>query len=174
MSNRDWEKELAMIDRQLAELSDEKLLAANQPAPAAAAPAAGAPAPPARGAAKAPPAPRQAPTTTTISVGPVPPGRRWMLYVRLLAALGLSAGVVAWPFGWRCGEELFLYLGLVGATLLAGLWSAVWSWRHRAGKSHVLSLAVVLLALGAAAWQVGPRVGAMLPTMDRPGVWACE
>ena len=39
-----------------------------------------------------------------------------------------------------------LLSNLLYLLALAGSWSAVWSWRHRAGKSHLLSLLVVLLA----------------------------
>lgn len=161
MNSRDWDKELAAIDRQIASVPD------RPPDDAAATGTPAGMAPPVRGA--TPPAPMGMPVVRSPS-----PGRRWMLYVRLLVALALAVGIVFSPYGTRCGLELGGYLAWVGLIALGGLWSAVWSWRHRASRSHVLSLLIVLWALGLASWQALPRVGLAVPTMDRPAVWACN
>ncbi|MHB1222659.1 MAG: hypothetical protein ACYC2G_01225 [Gemmatimonadaceae bacterium] len=164
MSSRDWEKELAAIDRQIASVPDT---------PPGAVPDAGQ---------HAGMVPRSTPPAASAGGAPLgmpvvrspSPGRRWMLYVRLVVALALAVGIVFWPYGTRCGLELGGYLAGVGLIAIGGLWSAVWSWRHRAGKSHVLSLLILLWALGLAAWQTLPRVGLAVPTMERPAVWACN
>ena len=177
MSSRDWEKELAMIDRQLASLPDEKL--APKPAPERGAP--GAPAAPAPG-----PAAGRAPAAGAPMVGGMPatiaPPRTWRTRAavagKLLAAAALATAATPglWPYGWRCGAELVIYLAVAGAAVLAGLWSARSSWRNRAGGAHVLSLLVTLWALALVTWQVAPRTGYLVPTeqVAVPAVWACR
>jgi hypothetical protein len=60
-------------------------------------------------------------------------------------------------------------------VMVGGVWSAVWSWRHRAGRAHVLSLGLVLWGMALAAVQVAQRV-----EYGRPGqvmeaaTWACR
>lgn len=160
MSSRDWEKELAAIDRQIASVPDTPPDVAPHPGMV----------------------PRSVPSGSGSAgaplgmpvVGSASPGRRWMLYVRLLVALALAVGIVFWPYGTRCGLELGGYLAGVGLIAVGGIWSAVWSWRHRAPKAHMLSLLILLWALGLAAWQTLPRVGLAVPTMERPAVWACN
>lgn len=167
MSSRDWEKELAMIDRQLASLSDEALeSSAGPPEGAAAAPRAPLPA----GAQPAPPPPPGAAAPSPVGRSP----RRWVLYLRLIAALAIAVGIVFWPYGTRCGAPLAGYLAGVGAIVLGGAWTAVWSWRHRAAISHVISLLIVLWGLGLATWQVLPRAGLAIPTIERPALWGCN
>lgn len=182
MTSRDWDKELAAIDKQLASLSDEELVA---PAPApkpgtkpgtvpGRAPAAAAPSPPPRSG--------SAPAAVSLPPGmvatPTVPAWRRRLAVGGKALLALALGVVAapgvWPYGWRCGSELAVYLAVVGVVVVSGLWAARSSWRHRSGLAHTLSLLVVLWGLGLGAWQALPRTGLALPTMDRPGIWACQ
>ena len=164
-SSRDWEKELAAIDRQLASVSDEALLAQNQP-PAA-------PAVPARQAPVAPRAPAVA--------GPViveKPRRRWATVLGLLARLllGVAAvvAVVLWPYEARCGLALAQYLAVVGVAGLAGIWTSVASWRHRAPLLHLLGLALVVTSGVFAAREVLPRVGYAMPTLEHPAIWACR
>src|SRR5688500_12945729 len=117
MSSRDWEKALAMIARQLAKLPDEKL------APEPAAPTPGAP--PVRPAAASPGAPPVGGMPATIS-----PPRTWRTRAtvagRLLLAAGLAAAATPglWPYGWRCGSELVIYLAVAVAAVLTGLWAA--------------------------------------------------
>ncbi len=169
MSDRDWNKELAKIDR----LIDEEPVAdARAPTPGAG----GAPG-------SATPSPRgmMVPPGRGEAVGGVPPATgvrpsRWAragLATLALAGVVAVVGTVIWPFGWRCGTELALYLGAVGGTGLFGLATAVAAWRHRAGRTHVLGLFVLGWALALVAWQVLPRVGHALPTPDRPAIWSC-
>ena len=159
----DWDKELAKIDKQLASISDEELMKANAPAPAAPAQA------PGKGIAKpaavAPPA-----------VGQKPP-RKWALYLRLGIALALAVGILFWPhaqYSIACGVNLFLYLGASALITGAGMWSAVWSWRHRAAAAHVLSLGIMIWGLVIGASEVLPRVGYANTPGDVPPTWLCE
>ena len=156
MSSRDWEKELAAIDRQIESVPNRPVdESVPEALPATLAPHAVSPA-------------------GMPSVRPGSPGRRWVLYVRLLIALVLAVGIVFWPYGTRCGLELGAYLAGVGLIAVAGVWSSVWSWRHRAPKSHILSLLIILWALALASWQTLPRVGLSIPTMERPSIWSCN
>ena len=158
----DWDKELAKIDKQLASISDEELMKANAPPPVAATSKKGTvPAAPAAG---APPV-----------VGRPP--RKWALYLRLGIALAMAIGILFWPhaqYSIACGVNLFLYLGASVLITGAGMWSAIWSWRHRAGAAHVLSLAIMVWGLVVGASEVLPRVGYAKTPGDVPPTWLCE
>jgi len=133
---RDWDKELAEIDKVMA----------KQPAPVPA--KAGATPPAARGgqAPAAAPAPRAGGTVigTWFKVG--------------MGAL-LAGAMTQWPYANACGIGLFIYLGATGVVVLAGLWGAVSSWNRRMGLAHTVSLLVTLWGLGMAATVTLPRIG---------------
>jgi hypothetical protein len=155
----DWDKELAKIDKQLASISDEELLRASAPAPV------GAEKP--RGGVADPRAPASVEK----------PPRKWALYIRLLLALALAIGIVFWPhdtYSIACGVNLFLYLGASVLITGTGMWSAIWSWRHRAGGAHILSLAIMMWGLVVGASEVLPRIGYAATPGDSPPTWLCE
>jgi hypothetical protein len=137
---RDWDKELAQIDKLIASG------AAPQTPPAAAPPGAAAPAPRGRAAAPAPAAaaPRRAVLFT---------------WVRLLLGLAVGVGITQWPYARGCGLLLFGYLGAVAGVIVAGLWSTVSSWRTRSALAHMLSLGLVFWGAILGAREVLPRVG---------------
>lgn len=153
MSNKDWDAELAKIDRQIKSLPDDRLLPAASPA----ASPAGTKAP--VGAATAAPA---AVKTSTLGVS-----------LRLLLATSVAVGILFWPYQSRCGLGLAGYLGAVGVVAVSGVWSAVWSWRHRTARAHVLSLLLVLWGLLLAATEVLPRTGLVTRTGAEPVAWVC-
>ena len=165
MTSRDWEKELAAIDKQLASIPDEALLAPTQK------PAAGPVATPGRQPAAAP---RPAPGPVVVES----PRRTWKttlgLLLRLLLGVAAVVGVVMWPYATRCGLALAQYLAVVGVIGLAGIWTSVASWRHRAPLFHLLGLALVGTSAVYAAREVLPRVGYALPTLEHPAIWACR
>lgn len=157
----DWDKELAKIDKQLASISDDELLNASAPAPVAPGKQ--------RGSVGAPPVPGSA-------IGTKPP-RKWVLYLRLALALALAIGILFWPheqYSIACGVNLFLYLGASVLITGAGMWSAIWSWRHRAAGAHVLSLAIMMWGLVVGASEVLPRIGYANTPGDTPPTWLCE
>ncbi len=147
MADKDWDRELAKIDKQLESVSDEQLFP--------------------KSAAKTTPqreaiAEKQSRTST------------FGVMVRLLLSVALGVGMIFWPYQARCGLGLLAYLLAVVVLIGAGGWSAVWAWRHRAGKAHVLSLLIMLWGTILGAQEILPRVGYAIPTLDRPNVWECE
>jgi hypothetical protein len=148
MSDRDWDAELKKIDAEMAR-------AASRPAPAAASAPVAAP--------KAGAAPAVGGAATT----------NFGVYARLTLAVAVGVGIIFWPYANRCGLGLAGYLGAVGAVVVSGVWSAVWTFRHRAGRAHTLSLLLVLWGLILAGLDVLPRIGYAVPTTEHPAAWRC-
>src|SRR5688572_10637224 len=144
----DWDAELKKIDRQLESMSDAALI----PAPAKGAPAA----------AKAQVAAERATTRT------------WGAFLRLGLATALGVGILFWPYANRCGVGLAGYMVAVTAVAAGGLWSSMWTWRHRTARAHVLSLLLVAWGIVLAAIEVMPRVGYARVDAARPLGWTCS
>jgi hypothetical protein len=132
VSNRDWDKELAKIDKQLESVSDAQLF------------------PDKKGAS---PAQKQEVADTRAATP------SWPAILRLVLSVALGVGVLFWPYANRCGIGLAGYLFVVLAVAGSGIWSAVWTWRHRAGRAHVLSILVIAWGLMLGATEILPRVG---------------
>ena len=143
---KNWEKELAKIDKQLESMADETLL-----------PSATAASPEAKAEIKA----KQG-RTKTLGV-----------LTRLTLAVALGIGMLFWPYDARCGFGLAAYLASVIVVVGSGVWSAIWSWRHQAPRAHVLSLLIVLWGLTLGAGEILPRTGYARPHPDRPATWMC-
>jgi hypothetical protein len=146
MAGTDWDKEMKKIDKQLESISDDALISSS---------AAKAPAEKARVA-------EVQRTTTTFGV-----------FARLVLAVILGLAMLFWPYSVRCGPGLFAYLFASSMVGVAGVWSAVWTWRHRASQAHVLSLLLVVWGLVLAGLEVLPRVGYAFPTVAHPATWMC-
>ena len=147
MADRDWDFELKKIDKQLESVSDRALLGSKDPAPTPAA--------------KSTLADKHA-ATPTLGV-----------FARLMLAVLLGVGMFFWPYVSRCGIGLAAYLGAVVVLLVAGGWSALWAWRHRAGRAHVLALLLVLWGLILGAMEILPRTGYARPSAQHPEGWVC-
>ena len=145
-SDRDWAKEMAKIDKQLESVSDEAVF------PTKTAKTAGV---------KAAAEEKQR-TTSTLGV-----------VFRLTLSVALGVGMLFWPYESRCGIGLAGYLAAVAVVAGSGVWSAVWSWRHRSGRAHSLSLLLILWGLVLGAMEVLPRVGYAKPDSANPATWAC-
>ncbi|MEO8452904.1 MAG: hypothetical protein ABI647_24155 [Gemmatimonadota bacterium] len=143
---RDWDKELAQID---------KLMGKPGAAPAQL------PAPAGKG------APRPALPAPAAAVS-----RRETLttWARVALGIALAAGMTQWPYFHACGWELYGYLAAIGVTTLAGLWGATASWRRRMGLAHTLSLLVMLAGGILAAREVLPRIG----YTKYSAIWMCK
>ncbi len=74
-------------------------------------------------------------------------------------ALTLAIALPLWPYERSCGLRLGFFLGATAITLLAGFLGALASWAHRRGFAHLLSLLVLVWALVVAATEVLPRIG---------------
>ncbi len=144
----DWDKELKKIDRQLESMSDSALL----------------PLPPKN----APPAARAEVAAERTAT------RTWGAFLRLALATALGVAILFWPYPKQCGVELGSYLVAVSAVTIGGLWSSVWTWRHRTSRAHVLSLLLVVWGLLLGAMEVLPRVGYAKPDASRPLGWSCS
>jgi hypothetical protein len=127
---RDWDRELADIDRVIAKGG----------APG------GTPVP----------APRD---SAPVGPGPVRRRSVALTWFWVGLAVALAAALVIWPYQRACGLQLFFYLGAAGVTWLVGLLGALASWSHRRGFAHILSLLVMLWAGAVALREALPRVG---------------
>lgn len=167
MTSRDWEKELAKIDKQLASLPDEEL---DAEAPVGTGMPRGVAAAPAR--AKAPVG--AAANSSAVVGGGLSRKTRIWAYTKLGVAVAGAVGVWFWPWAARCGLPL---AGLVSAGVgvgLLGVWSGTGTWKHRLGRAHLLSLLVVVSGAVLVAREVLPRVGYAYGTFDRPERWSCQ
>lgn len=150
MAASNWDKELAKIDKQLGSLSDDALLSKMTPAP-------------------------NAGSTTKVETVGTP---RTTTTLGVLARLGLAAalgvGMYFWPYSARCGAGLFGYLAASGVVVAAGLWSAMWTWRHRSAAGHTLSLAIILWGGILGAREILPKLGYAIPSEAHPASWMCS
>jgi hypothetical protein len=142
-----WDEELKKIDKQLETMSDSALI----PAPAKGAPPA----------AKAAVAAKRETTRT------------WPAFLRLALATALAVGILFWPYPSRCGAGLAGYLAAISVVTLGGLWSSVWTWRHRTARAHILSLALVAYGLVLGAMEILPRAGYAKADATRPVGFSC-
>ena len=149
---RNWERELADIDRVIAQQQG------NAPAGGSA---------PVGGSPPVPAAPRP-----TVPAGIAPPRRRSvaLTWFWVALAVGLAAALVIWPYQRSCGLELFFYLGAAGITALVAVLGALASWSHRRPFAHVLALLVMAWAATVAVREVLPRVGYARTART----WMCE
>ncbi|MDF2771021.1 MAG: hypothetical protein K0S86_514 [Geminicoccaceae bacterium] len=145
MSTKDWDSELKKIDRMLEGASDEALL-----------PAKTAPTPEAKAEAVA-----KQKGTSTLGV-----------MARLVLAVSLGVGMLFWPYEARCGLGLAAYLASVAVVVGAGVWTSIWTWRHRSSRAHILSLLLILWGGVLAAIEILPRAGYAKPDPVRT-TWAC-
>jgi hypothetical protein len=141
---RDWDKELANIDRVIARTP------ASPPA-SAAGPTSVAP----RGSA----IPAQGGRLATLTT-----------WFRVLLGLALAVGITQWPYPNACGLNLAVYLGAIATVAVAGLWSSITSWQRRLGLAHTLSLLVLLWGLILAARETLPRLG----YAKQARTWTCS
>ncbi len=148
---RDWDKELAEID---------KIMARQGPAP-------GKPAPSGGGSAPALPAPRE---SGARAPAPRAGGRAALgQWVRVLAGVAVAAALVQWPYQHTCGMGLYAYVAAAAGVALVGTWGAVTSWNRRMGLAHLISLLVTV-------WGVGLVGKAWLDRTEyarHPATWSC-
>jgi hypothetical protein len=98
----------------------------------------------------------------------------WGVGLRLGLSVLLAIGVMFWPYQSRCGFGLFGYVLVLGVVTVSGVWSAIWSWRHRTGRSHVVALLLIVWGVMLLATEMLPRIGYAVPTIERPSAWVCR
>ncbi|HEY7686505.1 MAG TPA: hypothetical protein VH833_10410 [Gemmatimonadales bacterium] len=130
---RDWDRELAEVDRLLNQLPTHQ---AEQAAAAA----------------KRAAAPPSAPASSQ-------PTSRAGTWARVGLGLLIGIGMTQWPYTHGCGLKLFIYLGGVFTVIVAGVWSGLSSWKRQMGVAHILSQGLVIWGLVLAAREVLPRIG---------------
>lgn len=150
---RDWDKELAQID---------KLIAKGQTEP-----------PPINTSAQTPrrqTVKESAPVTA--SGGRLAALRHtpFFTWVRLLLALGLGLGMTQWPYTHGCGLSLYFYLAGVATVIVASFWTMLSSWKSRSGLAHFLSVGLLFWGTALAAREILPRVG----YAKRSAPWTCS
>ena len=139
---RDWDKELAEIDKVIA--SDKGGLPGNVPALA---PGKGAP----RAAISAP---------ATVSSQSLTRHRDKLgVWFRTLLGIAGAAALPFWPYGKSCGTMLYLYLLAALAIAVTGIWAMRGAWTHRRGVAHIGGLLVLLAGLSFAAIEILQRTG---------------
>lgn len=151
---RDWDKEMAEVDRLLKRLPNaDPTLGRGSATPTVRRPTVG-------GGASG--------TGERHALGPT--GGRVGTWVRvvlgLLVAVGVAPGV--WPYTHGCGLRLIFYLLGVTTVIGAGVWSSFSSWKRRLGFAHVLAQLLIVWGVLLLTGEVLPRVG------TKPqGVWLC-
>jgi hypothetical protein len=140
--DRDWDREMREVDKLLAKLPDAD-------------PSLG------RGVPTVPVSPRPglsaAASPGAMHAGPAR-GKAWVTtWMRVGLGVALGVGMILWPYTHACGLRLAFYL--TGATLVtvAGVWSALTSWRRRLGIAHTLSIVLIVWGLALAGRQLLPR-----------------
>src|SRR3954462_11087661 len=109
MADRDWTKEMAKIDRQLESVSDEALF------------------PTKTGQGKG----SKAAATNAENLEKQRSTSTFGVFLRLVLSVALGVGIYFWPYGARCEYGLSRCPAAVGLVTASGIWSAVWTWRHR-------------------------------------------
>lgn len=143
---RDWDKELAEVDRLLNQLPSHR---EEQVA--------------AQASKRAQPAARPGPSA--VDVG----GGRIGTWARVGLGLLLGIGMPLWPYDHACGIKLFIYLGGVLTVVVAGVWSSMSSWKRRMGTAHLISQLLVIWGLVLTAQVLLPRFG----YAKTPATWFC-
>ena len=145
---RDWDREMREVDRLLAKLPEAD-------------PTLG------RGVPTVPVSPRPAVGGVgghgTLETGAAR-GRAWITtWMRVGLGLALGIGMLVWPYSHACGLKLVFYLiGATGVTI-AGVWSALTSWKRRLGIAHTLSIILIIWGLGLGGRQLLPRLYGKTP-----------
>ncbi len=153
--SRDWDKEMAEIDRLMAK---EAKSAPGTPSPTTSP-------------ASAAPVARRDPGQVEPKAAAAPLSRRSALGLWSMALLGsLGAGaLVVWPYAKGCGTMLAVYLVGVAAVGGAGIWTMRSAWLARRGIPHLLGLVILLAALGLATLEILPRIGYAATALT----WGC-
>ena len=144
---RDWDKEMAEVDRLLKKLPNADPTLGRG------------------GSGGAEPTLRRSAATPahgTPSGGMYAVGGRlgtWMkVGLGVLVGIGVAPGV--WPYSHGCGLHVIFYLLGVTTVVAAGVWASISSWRRRLGFAHVIAQILIVWGILLMTREVLPRVGA--------------
>lgn len=150
---RDWDKEMAEVDRLLKRLpsADPTLSRGSEPTVRRPAVSGG----------------RAATAETRFRSS----AREWLgtwakVGLGVLVGIGVTPGV--WPYSHGCGLRLIFYLVGVTTVIAAGLWASLSSWKRRLGAAHVVSQVLIVWGTLLLTREVLPRLGA-----DAAAQWLC-
>jgi hypothetical protein len=155
---RDWDKEMAKIDRLMA-----KDAGAPAERPSEGAVPAGTAGRSPRAATAAAPAGRAAPAVSGARRG----FAVWL--ITLLGPIG-AAALTAWPYPKACGPMLAVYLVGVLAVAAASIWAMRTAWLSRRGWALIVAVAALVAALALLAAEVLPRTGYAAQAL----AWTCS
>lgn len=139
MSDKDWDKLMAKVDKQIESVSDAQVFPENKGA---------------------------APAQKAVVAANRESTKTWPAILRLVLSSALGVGVLFWPYENRCGLGLSGYLAVVAVVSISGVWSAVWTWRHQTAKAHVLSILLIVWGLVLGSAEVLPRTGYAKQTLQ--------
>ena len=148
---RDWDKEMAEIDRLMARQPAAGSQGAREPGSQVA---------------------RAASTGAPAVVAGSAVGRRGALatWFKVFLGAGTAAAVAFfWPYAHACGLELYGYLAAAAGAVVVALWGVVASWKSRMGLAHFVAVLSMLLGAGLIAKTVLDRTG--YPKV--PSSWSC-
>lgn len=149
--SRDWDKELAEVDRLISGLS-------GQPGPT-----------PPTAPQRSGPGAAQVLGEKRASTARRETLRTWLWFV---LAAGLGAALQWWwPYRRACGWPLYGYLGAVAVFFIAAAWSTIQSWRTRSTVAHFLSIPLLFWAAALGATEVLAREGYLQQSQY---VWQCS
>jgi len=142
---RDWDKEMAEVDRLLKRLPNaDPTLGRSGGEPTVRRPAV-------------------ADTGGSAVLDARASGGQWLgtwarVALGVLVGIGVAPGV--WPYTHGCGLRLMFYLAGVTTVIVAGLWSSISSWKRRLGFAHVIAQVLIVWGTLLLTREVLPRVGA--------------
>jgi hypothetical protein len=134
---KDWEKEMAEVDRLLNKLPYGETTPSAGSAPTV----------------------RNTPAVAPPGADLTAAGQWLGTWARVVLGLLIGIGMTQWPYTHGCGPRLIFYLVGVAAVIAAGTWSGISSWKRRLGVAHVLSQGLIIFGLVLAAREVLPRIG---------------
>ncbi len=150
---RDWDKEMAEVDRLLNKLPDADPTLGRG-----------------GGETSEPTVKRPAVAVGAVGGSGIAGGRlgTWAkVALGVLVGIGVAPGV--WPYSHGCGVRLIFYLVGVAAVVAAGVWASIASWRGRLGFAHVVSQVLIVWGIVLVTREVLPRVGSANATT----LWLC-
>jgi hypothetical protein len=146
-NERDWDKEMAEVDRLLKKLPNaDPTLGRGSGS----------------GAEPTLRRPGVTPTSATSTGSLYAVGGRLGTWAKVglgvLVGIGVAPGV--WPYSHGCGLRVMFYLLGVTTVVAAGVWASISSWRRRLGFAHVIAQVLIVWGILLMTREVLPRVGA--------------